>query len=334
VLKIDLERKQVITSVETLGYDYLAIALGSITKIPPVQNKAQRVFTLKTLQDAILLKNHLVKVFEEANAQKDPKRVRQLLTFVISGGGYAGVQFTATLADVLRRYFTRYYRSIKSEDIRIILIEEKGRIIHNLDSAHGEYIERHLRDSGVQIMLNSRVTRAANGVLEINGKEMISTSTLVCVTGVQANPRVAEMDVEKDNLGRVRVNDYLQLPKYPGVYVLGDCAFFCPSGLTQPASPRAHNAVRQAKVVAYNIAAELHGSAKRHYKYTDSAEVISLGRSKALLRFHQSWIHGLPAIFFFVISYSLLAVGAKTKLMVILDWLTSRIFGPDIILPE
>ena len=173
-----------------------------------------------------------------------------------------------------------------------------------------------------------------NGAIEINGQDVIPTSTLIWVTGVQANPRVAEMDVEKDDLGRVHVNDFLQIPDYPDVYVIGDCSYYWIPEITQSAAPRAHNAVRQAKAVAYNIAAELRGKVKKRYNYTDSAEVISLGRSRALLRFHKNWIYGLPAVFFFVISYSLLALGMKARLLVLLDWLLSRVFGPDISLLE
>jgi NADH dehydrogenase len=168
--------------------------------------------------------------------------------------------------------------------------------------------------------------------VEINGTEIIPTNTLVWATGVEANPCVAELNVEKDKLGRVHVNEYLQLTKYPKVFVLGDCAHYIDPNSGEPISPRAHNAVRQAKSVADNIIALLRLGEKRRFNYTDSAEVISLGRSRALLRIRYSWIHGFIAIMMFVLSYSILTVGAKNRLRLIIDWILARIYGPDITL--
>ena len=116
--------------------------------------------------------------------------------------------------------------------------------------------------------------------------------------------------------------------------MLGDCLYFKDPLNGKPISPRAHNAVRQAKVVAYNMVALLRNKEKKRYNYTDSAEIISLGRSRALLRLNKNWIYGLPAIMMFVLSYSLLAVGAKNRVRIILDWILARIFGPDITLAE
>jgi NADH dehydrogenase len=132
----------------------------------------------------------------------------------------------------------------------------------------------------------------------------------------------------------VGVDDYLRIPDYPNVFVLGDCSYFEDPVTSKPISPRAHNAVRQAKVVAHNIMAEYCGTERKRYDYTDSAEIISLGRSQALLRLYQKWIYGLPAILMFVLSYSLLAVGAKNRVRIIMDWLMARFYGPDITLVE
>jgi len=333
-LKIEPDKHRVITSVGTLDYDCLVIALGSVTIMPEIPYDERPVYTLKTLKDTTLFKNHLIRIFEEASSEQDPERVRQLLTIVISGGGYTGVQLAATLQDVLLKYYTKYFKSVNRDDINIILIEAEEEIVRNLQEASRKYIRRRLEHSGARILSNSRITKISKDAVVVNGKDTILTDTLVWVTGVKANPCVAEMNVEKDDLGRVGVNDYLQLRGYPDVYVLGDCSYFEDPLTSKPISPRAHNAVRQAKVVAHNIIALLRSEEKRRYDYTDSAEIISLGRSKALLRLNRNWIYGLPAILLFVLSYSLLAVGAKNRVRIILDWLMARFYGPDITLVE
>jgi NADH dehydrogenase len=330
VTRIDLDERQVVTTTGTIDYDLLVIALGSVALMPDVPRVHQNIFPMKTLKDISEFKNQLAKMFEEANAENNPERVKQLLTFVISGGGYAGVQLAATLRDVTHGHLAKYYDSISREDIRIILVETRERIMHHLRSSPNHYIERHLTSAGVQVMVNSQITRVADGSVEINGKDIIATNTVVWTAGVQTNPRVAEMNVKKDDLGRIYVDEYLQLPGYPGVYAVGDCIHFQAPKSKETATPRAHNAVRQARVVANNIAAELKGKERRHYHFTDSAEVISLGRSKALLRLGKQWIYGLPAIAMFVISYSALAVGKRNRLATIVDWLLSRFFGPYI----
>jgi NADH dehydrogenase len=332
VLKIDPENKAVITTFDTIDYDYLILALGSVSKMPDIAYDKQQIFTLKTLHDATLFKNQIIKMFEAACIEKNDERIRQLLTFIIVGGGYTGVQLAATLENVLKKYYTRYYKSISGELISILLIEAEGDIISNIHTSSRQYIYRHLQKSGVRIMLNSRVTRILKDSVEINGTEIIPTNTLVWATGVEANPCVAELNVEKDKLGRVHVNEYLQLTKYPKVFVLGDCAHYIDPNSGEPISPRAHNAVRQAKSVADNIIALLREGEKRRFNYTDSAEVISLGRSRALLRIRYRWIHGFIAITMFVLSYSILTVGAKNRLRLIIDWILARIYGPDITL--
>jgi len=334
-LKIELDKSQVVTSAGTLDYDYLVIALGSVAIMPEIPYDEQAVFTMKTLRDTTLFKNHLVRIFEEANIEKDADRVRQLLTIVICGGGYTGVQLAATLQDVIFKYYVKYFKSVNREDINIMLVEAEEEIVRNLYETSRQYIRRRLEHSGAKIVLNSRITKISKDAVEINGKDIIPTNTLVWVTGVKANPRVAEIaNVKKDNLGRVGVDDYLQIPEHPNVYVLGDCSYFEDPQTNKPILPRAHNAVRQARVVASNIIAMLRGKEKRLYDYTDSAEIISLGRSRALLRLNKNWIYGLPAILLFVLSYSLLAAGAKNRVRILLDWLMARFYGPDITLVE
>ena len=165
--------------------------------------------------------------------------------------------------------------------------------------------------------------------MEINGTESVLASTLIWVAGVVANPRIAELDVERDDIGRVLVNDYLEVPEAPGVYAVGDCAHFKNPMSGQPIPPMAHTAVRQAKVVAHNILGERRGRDKQRYRYPHTAEIISLGASKAVLRCHGMWVYGFVARLIWLVGYSLLVTGTYNRIMIVMDWLLSSVLGRD-----
>ena len=153
--------------------------------------------------------------------------------------------------------------------------------------------------------------------------------SLLVLAGVVASPQIAELDAEKDDIGRVIVNDYLEVPGVPGVYAVGDCAHFKDQRSGQPIPPRAHTAVRQAKIVAHNILAEIRGRDKKPYHYSQSAEMVSLGASKAILRFHGLRVYGFVARLIWLVGYSSLVTGTYNRTRIVMDWLLSVVFGRD-----
>ncbi len=330
VEKIDLNGRKVITTMGTLDFDYLLLALGSLTNMSELNVVKGAVFTLKTLRDSMLIRNHIISVFERASAEKDQKRQRQLLTFVVSGAGYIGIQLVTELRDFVFRNLIRFYKTIAPENIRIILVEAEPKIIAPLHTKLSAYVSKCLQHMGIELRLRSRVTCVWEDSVEINGVEIVPTSTLVWVTGFLANPRIAELDVAKDSIGRILVNGYLEVPGVPGVYAVGDCAHFEDLRSGRPIPPQAHTAVRQARVVAHNILAEIRGKDKRPYRYSNPVEMVSLGASKAVFRFHGLRLYGFPARLIWVGAYSLLVTGTYNRIRIIIDWLLSVIFGRDI----
>jgi NADH dehydrogenase len=160
--------------------------------------------------------------------------------------------------------------------------------------------------------------------------EVIPTSTHIWVAGAVANPRITELDAEKDSIGRVLVNEYLEISGAPGVYAVGDCAHFKDPRSGQPIPPRAHTAVRQAKIAAHNIIAEIRGRDKKPYRYSNTPEILSLGASKAVLRFLGLRLYGFLARLIWLVAYSLLVTGTYNRIRIIMDWLLSLVFGRDI----
>ncbi len=330
VEKIDLAGRKVLTTAGTVDYDYLVLALGSVTDTSGLSSMEGNVFTLKTLHDAMLIRNHIIGIFEQASTQTDPDRQRQLLTFVVSGAGYIGVQLVAELRDFIFRNLIRFYKRIDPRHISIILIEAEPKIVSELDPKLSAYAMKQLQQMGVEMRLGSHVTRVWEGHIEINGKEVVPTETVIWVAGIVANPRIAELDAKRDALGRILVNPYMEAPEFPGVYAAGDCAHFEDPKSGKPAPPRAYNAVRQAKIVAYNILAEIRGMEKKPYCYSGTPEILCLGSSKASLCLHGVRLYGFWARLIWLVIYSSLVTGTYNRVRVLTDWLLSLLFGRDI----
>ena len=334
VEKIDVQKRAVITNMGVFEYDFLVIALGGISNLPQIDHIVQeerKIFTLKTLYDSILIRNHIIKVFELASVKKNLACQKQLLTFVICGGGYTGIQMACELRDLINDNLLQLYHSIDQSNVRIIIVEQSDKIVRDLHPKLASYALKAVNRMGIEIKFNAQITRIWRNRVEINETDIVPTDTLIWVTGVVANPRVAELDSEKDGLGRVAVDEYLEVNNCPNVYALGDCAYLVAdpqSGLAVP--PRAHHAVRQAKVVAQNILAQMRGEKKKIYVYSNSGEVVFLGASRAVFRFLGVRICGRFANVLGLLGYSLLIPGGGyNRIRIIMDWLLYSIFGRD-----
>jgi NADH dehydrogenase len=284
---------------------------------------------LKTLTDARQIKNHIIQVFEKASLEESPQRQKELLTFVVSGGGYIGVQLIAALRDFLYRDLAKSYQTVDPANIRLILAEIKPKIISPLHTKLGAYVMNYLRKSGIDVRLKSRVTEIDANHVVINGKENIPTNTLIWVAGLLSNPQIARLDAKKDDIGRVFVNENLQLPDFPNVYAVGDCAHFADAS-GQPIPPKAHTAVRQAKVAVHNILASIEGRQPRRYVYSNPFEVIPLGPSNGVFSFYNLRLYGPIARFLWMAGYAILVPKMYNRIRISTDWLLSMIFGRDL----
>ncbi|HTY63058.1 MAG TPA: FAD-dependent oxidoreductase [Acidobacteriota bacterium] len=329
VQKIDLRQRRVMTSAGPLAYDYLVLALGSEPDLSELAAAGSTVFTLNSLHDSMRIRNHIIEVFERALAENDQEKRKQLLTFVVSGGGYKGVQLITELRDFIRSTMLKLYRPLRPEDIRLILVEAEQKIVAELHTKLGAYILKQLKKMGIEVRPSSRITGVWEDHVTINGSEHVKTSTLIWVSGVVASPQIAELDVEKDGLGRVLVDAYLNIPKFPTVYAAGDCAHFKDPSTNRPIPPRAYTAVRQAETIARNILADIRGGEAKPYHYGRIPQMVSLGASRAVVRFHNMQLVGYPARLLWLAAYTLLIAGWYNRIRVLMDWLLSSIFGRD-----
>jgi len=330
VEKIDLAGHKVITTSGNLEFDYLVLALGSVADTSELDLTSENIFTLKTLQDSREIRNHIIGLFERASVDKDPEHQKQLLTFVICGGGYTGVQLVTELRDFIFRNLLKFYKILDNSNVRIILVESESKIVSELHTKLGAYVMKQLQRMGIEVKLRSRVTQIRGNSVEINNVESVPTSTIIWVAGVIANPRIAELDIEKDSIGRVLVNEYMEISGMPGVYAVGDCAHFKDPRTGRPIPPRAHTTVRQASVAAHNILTEIRGREKKPYRYANTVDAVSLGSSDAVLRFRGLRLYGFLARFIWLVGYTFLVTGTPNRVRIIIDWLLSLIFGRDV----
>jgi NADH dehydrogenase len=315
-------------SSEQIRYDQLALALGSVSRTVPVPGLAEHGIGFKSLADAIWLRNHVIETLELANDTEDAARQEQLLTYVFVGGGYAGLEALAELQDFAADAMERYPRA-RLHGMRWILIEASDRVLPEIDAKLADYAVNELRKRGIEIRLGTTLERAAADSVTLSTGETVPTRTMVWTAGVRAHPSLTRLSVPLDDTGRVTVDQKLRVVGQEGVWALGDCAA-APDPKRGLAPPTAQHAIRQAKVVASNVAGALGGTEPESYRYTSRTAFVNLGRHKAVGRLGPFTFSGFPA-WWMARTYHLSQIpGASRKVHAALDWTVGLPFGRDL----
>jgi len=245
----------------TLNYDYLVIALGGQTNFFGLTDVARHAFTIKSIGDAIILRNHVINMLEQADVEhEDDELRRRLMTFVVVGGGFSGVETAGELNDFVRDSIKHFYHNVEEKsDSRIILISSGERLLPEVTEDLAEFALQKLRKNGVEVILNCRVKRASTNSVTLEDGNIIYTHTLIWAGGVVPDPLISSLKCDHDRGGRILASDDLTVSRYSGISVLGDCASVTDPNTGRPYPPTAQNAIRQAKVVAYNITSNIRG---------------------------------------------------------------------------
>ncbi|HEU4392888.1 MAG TPA: NAD(P)/FAD-dependent oxidoreductase [Solirubrobacterales bacterium] len=314
--------------VETLPYDQLLLALGSVSRTLPVPGLAEHAIGFKGLADAIWLRNHVVETLEEANATEDPARRDKLLTYVFVGGGYAGLEALAELQDFAADAMESYPRA-RLHGMRWVLVEASDRVLPEIDIELADYALRELRGRGIDIRLGTTLEQVEADSARLSSGETLPTCTVVWTAGVAPQPVLRDLELPLDERGRVPVDEYLKVEGMDSVWAIGDCASAPdPRGGTCP--PTAQHAVRQGPVVARNIAAELGVGAPEAFEYRSEASFVNLGRYKAVGRIGDRTFRGFPA-WWLARTYHMSQIpGTARKVRAVLDWTAGLPFRRDI----
>jgi NADH dehydrogenase len=331
--EIDLPRRRVRVAhgfdrhAHELAYDDLVLSLGATTNffgLPGVQRQA---LTVKSLGDAITLRNRIVAHLEEANSECAAGERDPLLTFVVAGGGFAGVETLAGINDFVRDAL-RSYPNLSPERLHMILVTPDDLILPELGPKLGAYAQRKLTESGIEIIPHARITGMSDGVVQLDNGNTIRASTLIWTAGTAPNPLMATLPLPRRN-GRVLVNEFLEVDGAPGVWALGDCALV-PNrhdGGFHP--PTAQHALRQGRAVARNILAAMDGTAKRAFRFATLGQLAAIGHRTGVARILGINFSGFVAWWLWRTIYLSKLPRAEKKVRVALDWTLDLFFAKD-----
>jgi NADH:ubiquinone reductase (H+-translocating) len=319
--------------VEQHSYDVLVMAPGSIARTLPVPGLAEHGIAFKTIGEAIYLRNHVLSRLEAADATIEVSLRRKLLSFVVIGGGYAGIEVLSELED-MARYACRYYPTIEPSDMRWVLVEATGRILPEVSPRMGRYTAKVLAERGIEIFLNTRVRTMENGHVVLDDGTEFGADTIVWTAGVKANPVVQRTDLPLDDRKRLRCTAALQVEGCPDVFSAGDCAAVPDLTSEDPdatCSPSAQHAVRQAAVLADNVIAYLRGQPLRHYRHRYAGSVASLGRYRGVAEIYGIRLKGIAAWFMHRTYHLSRMPTFNRKVRIVVDWTTALLFRRELV---
>lgn len=318
--------------VETMPYDHLTLALGSVPNYYGLPGLEAHSFTLKTLQDATLLRNHVIALLEQADVEPGADERRRMLSFVVAGGGFAGTEMIAELFDLVHGV-RHFYPNIHAGDLRFALVHSGARILPEISPELAAYALRKLEARGIEFLLEARVAGAtANAVLLADGR-LIATRTLVWTAGNQPHPLLRTLPCDHNRAGAIITESTLQIKGFANVWAVGDCAEIpdlLNAGKTLP--PTAQHALREGRAVADNIAAMRRGHRPSPFRFRSIGTLVALGHRTAVAEIRGFKFSGLLAWFMWRTVYLSKLPGLEKQVRVALDWTIDLFFPRDIAL--
>jgi len=327
----------------TLNYDYLVIALGSENNFFGNKDIENNSFTMKSIDDAIALRNHIIRILEQANIEQDNHDLRKsLLTFVVVGGGFSGVETVGSVNDFVRDTIRQYYPNIYMTDVRIILVSATDKILEQIDEGLGKFALEKLEENGVEFIMNSKVKGATKEKAILDNNTEIPCYTIIWTAGVTQNDLIANLNCEHGKDHRILANNYLEVKNYENeVYALGDCASVTDPQTGNPYPPTAQHAIRQSDIVADNIMLSIYAkrrgkekleeNKKKVFNYKTKGMMAQIGkRTGVAILFGKIKLHGFLAWWLWRTYYLANLPTIKKKLKVIGDWTSDVLFKPDV----
>jgi NADH dehydrogenase len=331
VWEIDTAQKQVLCLGEGTGsipYDQLVLACGSNANLDIVKGMANYALPLKTLGDALFLRNRIIARLEQAELQPDRELRRWLTSFVVVGGGFSGTETAGEMSDFIDSSI-RYYKRLRREDIRIIVVHSGDRLLPEIAASLGHFAEKNMRRRGIEIVLNSRAVRVTDRTVELNSGQLIQAGTVICTIGTQANPLVDRLPAMK-NRGRLVVNADMSVPGFEGMWAVGDCAAVVNARDGEISPPTAQFAEAQAKQLSANILATISGQATRPFSFRPKGQLASIGHNKAVAQVYGLRVSGFIAWLMWRGLYLMRIPTFSRKARLWLEWNWAMFFPPDI----
>lgn len=337
VESIDLEKKQVVCSPgfraqpHVLAYDHLVLAMGNVTDFRGMRGLPEHAFPFKNLGDALHLRNHVIRVLDEASIERDDENLRkQLLTFVVAGGGFSGVEVVAELNDFVKGV-ARNYPAIDVREVRVILLHAGDRILPEVAASLAVFAQEKLMKRGVDIRFKTMLEAATGDEAILRGGERIPTKTLVSTVPSFPHPLLQALPLPKGRNGKLYSTKFTHVEGRTDVWALGDCAIL-PMVDGNPSPPTAQHAIRQGTTAADNIVATIRNQSLRVFEFTGLGKMGSLGHRSAIAELPGGIkISGFLAWAMWRAIYLMKLPGMGRRLRVAVSWALDLVLAPELV---
>jgi len=351
---IDLQNKDIVIShalgrqsnpiarrSHILKFDYLVIALGNETNFFGMDNVTKNSFTIKTIGDAIVLRNQVINMLEQADIEHEDIDLRKgLMTFVVVGGGFSGVETVGELNDFIRDSIKLFYHNINEADARVVLISSGQRILPEVTEDLSDFALQKIRKNGVEVLLNTRLQAADTNSIKLSDGSSISCNTLVWAGGNKPDNLIINLSCEHDKGGRLLTNKYLEVQGHEYVFSLGDCACIVDPNTGKPYPPTAQHALKQGRIAAHNIVysvreepalkANRDNKGKKVFDYKTRGVMALIGRRNGVGILFGLRVHGFIGWCVWRFYYLSTLPTLQKKLRVMVDWFIDLFFKRDV----
>jgi len=325
----------------SIHYDFLVVALGSETNFFGMADVEKNAYTMKTLNDAVMLRNRIIDMLEQAENETNPILRKSFLNFVVVGGGFAGIETAGELMDLLLDV-RKYYPSIQKNDLKVIVLEAMEEILPGFNKKLARFAKQKLKERGIDIQLKKAVTSFDGNEVTIKTSDetpkdsidqseinSIITKTLIWTAGITPVNTI-KRSMFKTEKGKIVVNNFLEVPKFPGVFAIGDCALFVDPITNRPFPPTAQIAEAQAKMAAKNLISLIKNSEKEKFVYHSKGQLAIIGKRTGIATFLGMNISGFLAWLIWRNVYLSKIPTFDKKTRVFLDWMIDLFFDRDV----
>lgn len=324
VKAVDLAARRIRTTAGDVSYDYLILAVGAQSWFPPIPGLKGHALPLKTLMDAIRIRNHVLGCFEQASTACDPMARKGLLTLAVAGAGPTGVEMAGALSELVRVVQRRDYPRLDPKFFEVLLLETADCVLPGFPPGLSMAAARILKNKGVKVRTGTSVEGLDGQALSLSGGHSIPCNTLIWAAGVRGGRLVQDLGLETSPQGRLIVEPTLQVPGHPEVYAIGDAAHFESDG--RPLPMMAPVAIQMGELAAANILRRLEGKDSFPFRYRDPGLLATIGKNAAVARIRGMELKGFPAWVVWLLVHLMAIVGFRNRIMVLINWAWDYLF--------
>ncbi|NOY49358.1 MAG: NAD(P)/FAD-dependent oxidoreductase [Chlorobi bacterium] len=320
ILEVHADEKEISTTIGSLKYDHLILAIGANTNFFGQENIMRYSLSMKTASDAILIRNTILENFEKALLETDDEKISQYMNIVLVGGGPTGVELAGALAEMKKYIFPKDYPELDLSKMRIVVYEASPRILAGMSDHASRKALSYLRKLGVEVYTDTSVEDYDGNMIKLSDKSSLSSKTLIWAAGIKANPVTG---LKKENFGRgnrMKVDRFNRLLGYKHIYALGDVCIMespkYPNGQPQVAQV----AIQQASNLANNLHRLKAGKTPREFEYKNKGSMATIGRNLAVADLPFAKLKGFFAWVLWSFVHLFMIIGVKNRLSIFINW--------------